>query len=239
MARLLRTLCPPRILPNRGLTKTLRPSGNRDGENNYRRNVWKLYPCFCLRFLEKVLAMAVGIVACRCQTSVCSLVHLFYSRRAQTRIWSDMRSSTARAKPRRCMSQPQNGNEWIMSVSDNGIGIDAPYREQERLHGPQVAGAGIGLALSKKIIERRGGRIWIESPPEPGDAFVLCRSQEELLIERRPSEHLGRTSERSWMAMWGVSKDTVPSGWRDTASQVKDYLPQGAPVRRSYSSSSL
>ena len=75
--------------------------------------------------------------------------------------------------PRVHVSAAESGGEWVLSVSDNGIGIEPQYRDQvfglfKRLHGPQVSGAGIGLALCKKIIERHGGRIWIESPPEPG-----------------------------------------------------------------------
>ncbi len=75
--------------------------------------------------------------------------------------------------PRVHVSATQEGGEWILSVKDNGIGIEPEYRDHvftlfKRLHGPQVPGAGIGLALCKRIVERHGGRIWIESPPEPG-----------------------------------------------------------------------
>jgi len=66
--------------------------------------------------------------------------------------------------------------EWYFCVKDNGIGIDPKYNERifqifQRLHPRSVPGIGIGLAVCRRIVERHGGRIWIESEIGKGAAF--------------------------------------------------------------------
>ncbi len=79
-------------------------------------------------------------------------------------------------KPRVHITAKEQDNAWLFSFEDNGLGIDPQYHKQifgvfKRLHGRQYPGTGIGLALVKRIVERQGGRIWVESEAGKGATF--------------------------------------------------------------------
>ena len=77
------------------------------------------------------------------------------------------------------ISAKKEGNEWILSVCDNGIGMDAKHLERiftifQRLHNrEEYEGTGIGLAITQKIIQQKGGQIWAESEPRKGSTFYF------------------------------------------------------------------
>jgi len=95
------------------------------------------------------------------------------------------------ARPRVHVTAEREEGGWRFSVRDNGIGIDAKYADRvfgvfQRLHGGSTySGSGIGLAVARKIVERHGGRIWVDSETKEGTCMVWTLPDSEA---RPPSD---------------------------------------------------
>ena len=81
-------------------------------------------------------------------------------------------------RPRVRVSAEKQGGQWQFRVTDNGVGIAPEYHQQiftifKRLHGRSISGTGIGLAICQRVVDRYGGRIWVESRVDQGATFCF------------------------------------------------------------------
>ena len=100
--------------------------------------------------------------------------------------------------PRIHVSAARDSLGWEFAVRDNGIGIDPQDSDRifgmfKRLHGSEIPGTGIGLAICKKVVERQGGRIWVESEAGKGATFkfTIPNGRQEAVPSLGPQDQNG------------------------------------------------
>jgi signal transduction histidine kinase len=149
---------------------------------------------------EAALVQALFSLSASIQENSASITH-----DALPDVWMDDRSLTlllqnlignaikyrSPAPPIIHISAEEMDADWHFSVRDNGIGIAPEYHERifgifKRLHGKDVPGTGIGLAICQRIVQWHGGRIWVES--EPGSVFHFTVPRERRRIQREMAE---------------------------------------------------
>ncbi|MBT3786640.1 hypothetical protein HOF92_16820, partial [bacterium] len=118
------------------------------------------------------------------QFTIGDLPVLWVDRNQVTRVWRHLFDNALKfrsgASVKVHTESRKVGLEWVFSVRDNGIGIDERFFERiftifQKLHTPEeYEGTGVGLALSKRIIERHGGRVWVESKKGEGCTFFFA-----------------------------------------------------------------
>ncbi len=141
-----------------------------------------LVPVDCTRVLEKALAylqmpeQESGAVVTHDSLPTVIAEELPLTLLFQNLIGNAIKYRRPEAPPRIHLSSQGDHAGWRISVTDNGIGIETEHLEKifapfKRLHGREVPGTGIGLAICQKIVERYHGRIWVESAYGQGSVF--------------------------------------------------------------------
>jgi PAS domain S-box-containing protein len=135
---------------------------------------------------EAMDALSVAIEEAHAVIEVGSLPRVTADRSQLVQLFQNLLSNAVKFRgedpPRVHVGAERDGKLWIFTVRDHGIGIDPKYAEQvfaifQRLHSSEeYPGTGIGLAVCRKIIERHGGRIWMDPEPDGGSSFRFTLS---------------------------------------------------------------
>jgi signal transduction histidine kinase len=127
------------------------------------------------------IALAASIADARADVVVSALPTVVGDAAQLTQLFTNLLGNAIKYRSERplrvVIASETRDDDWVIWVEDNGIGIEAAHFERifqlfQRLHArTQYPGNGIGLALCQKIVERHGGRIWVESEPGQGSRF--------------------------------------------------------------------
>jgi len=148
-------------------------------------------PCEATELAEAARdALSAAVEASGGQVDIAPLPRVLADRAQMTRVFQNLLSNALKYRhpetpPRVSVTAapppgaPEDAPLWRFTVRDNGLGIPRDYAEQvfqifQRLHGAgEYEGTGIGLAITRRIVERHGGAIWVDTTPAEGDGAVI------------------------------------------------------------------
>ncbi len=154
----------------------------------------------CNSVLEEVLAnLDASIRDNKAELEIDSLPTVGVERSQLVQLFQNLNRNAIKYRgtqaPRIYVGSERTVNDWLISVRENGIGIDGQYADRiydifARLHGKtKYQGTGMGLAICKKIVELHGGKIWVESEVGEGCIFLFTLPAARILKRRASMEN--------------------------------------------------
>jgi signal transduction histidine kinase len=146
---------------------------------------------------EVMFALSASVQASGASITYDRLPHVWVENRTLITLLQNLIGNAIKYRgqdpPRIHVSAQADGANWRFCVRDNGIGIAPEYRERifgifKRLHGKEIPGTGIGLAICQRIVQWHGGKIWVESEPGSGSVFFFTLPKEPQRIQREMAE---------------------------------------------------
>ena len=139
--------------------------------------------CLDDAFRESLAILRTRIEECGAAITNRGLPRVLCDRAQFSQVFENLLSNAlkyrkAGQRPRVVVFSERQGSCWMIGVKDDGIGFEQKYADKifglfKRLHRDEYPGTGIGLAICKRIVERQGGKIWVESEPDGGSTFYF------------------------------------------------------------------